>query len=746
MKQALLQKIIALILSTTIIVMPLYPALAEGETVQQPPLIENNLQQVTPPPSITPPPQSADSSQPSVPQQPTTSFNQPSQPSVPSLPSVPEPKYISEEQYWSPTQVTQDNTDSAAQNNTGQTSNGTVGDTILTTGDASNSTSIANTGNQNISGSNTCCPQGATVVNSNNGANSTNTGSATLSNTDSLNQGNGAVIANNINSATITGDNSTSYNNGNSTLTTGDANTTGTIFNNINSNLAGVTVSEFNIEDDHRGDYVLDFAANCVANCGSSHTSVANINNGSGSTNTATFNTTNSDSTTQINNGTVINAMTLVANSGDNTASFNTGGDSSIVTGDANVAANVLNFINNNLSGNVLLGVVNIFGNLIGDIILPDNPCSTCSSSNTTVANTNNGSGSTNTALVTTNNTESQFQSNYATIENNLVFAANTGGNSTSFNTGGDSSVTTGSSNINAQVLNIANTNISSGDWWLVIVNKAGQWIGQILGAPEGATAAGSAGTQFVVDEYGQITAINANNGSNSVNLAAANSSNTSTLNQSNSAHIVNNINLSANTGNNTSSFNTGGDSSIVTGDAKIVANIINFVNNNIAGSGRLIVTFVNVFGSWIGDFVTPGQKKQHQTDQIATASEDNSDQLGRGGLEQQPLNQSNSLASTEETNSQRVDSSNNSTPQNEHIASSTTPFRKTAGSGIILATSNSTDIPLSLVKGATSTNPKYVNSSRTKIKINLAWLVVIIPLTGGAYLLKKKIIRPSTL
>lgn len=746
MKKTLLQQILSIILSTVIVLIPLSPVLAEGETVQQSPSTENNLQQVTPPPSITPPPQPSDSSQPTAPQQPSTSFDQPSQPSVPTLPSAPEPIYISEEQYWAPTQAIPNNTDNAAQNNTGQTSNGTSGDTNLTTGDASNSTSIVNTGNQNIAGSNNCCQQGATVINSNNGAYSDNNGSAVLSSTDNLNQGNGAVITNNINSATLTGDNSTSYNNGNSTLTTGDANTTGTIFNNINSNLAGVTVSEFNIEDDHRGDYVLDFAANCVANCGSSPLS-ANINNGAGSTNTATSSATNSNSTSQTNNGTVINDMTLTANSGDNTASFNTGGDSSIVTGDANIAANILNFVNNNLAGNILLGVVNIFGNLIGDIILPDNPCSTCSSSNTTVANTNNEAGSTNTASATTNNTQTQFQSNDATIENNLVFDANTGGNSTSFNTGGDSSITTGSSNINAQVLNIANTNLSNGDWWLVIVNKAGQWIGQIFGAPEGATLAGSSGTQFIVDEYGQITALNSENGANSINSAVANSSNSTTLNQSNSAHIVNNVNLSANTGNNTSSFNTGGNSSIVTGDAKIVANIINFVNNNIAGSGRLVVTFVNVFGNWIGDFVTPGQKKQHQSEPIATASQESSYHGGLGGFDQQTLNQSNSSTSSEETNTQRSDSKSNSTTQNEINTPSTTPVNETLlSNGMILASTNSTDTSLSLVKGATTDNPEFANSSKTKIKINLAWLVVIIPLVAGLYLLKKKIVCQSTL
>ncbi len=745
MKRTISQKLIAIILSLILVLMPLSPVWAEEE-VQIPPSQEVSLQEVTPPPAITPQPQPSDSDQPDTPQQPNASFDQPSQPPVPSLPSVPEPIYISEEQYWAPIQTTQINTDTAAQNNTGESSNGAIGDTTLTTGDATNSTNIANTGNQNIAGSSTCCPQGATVINSGNGANSTNSGSATISNTDNLNQDNGAVVGNNLNSATVTGDNSTSYNNGNSTLTTGDANTSGTIFNNINSNLAGVTVSEFNIEDDHRGDYILDFAANCVANCASSATSVSNTNNGSGSTNSAAATTANNESTTQTNDGTVVNDMTLVANSGDNTASFNTNGDSSIVTGDANIAANILNFVNNNLAGNVLLGVVNIFGNLIGDIILPDNPCSTCSQSNTTVANTNNGAGSTNTASLTTENTNTQFQSNDATIENNLVFAANTGGNSTSFNTGGDSSVTTGSSSVNAQVLNIANTNLVSGDWWLVIVNKAGQWIGQILGAPLGATLAGSSGTEFVVDEYGQITALNTENGANSVNSASANSSNTSTLNQSNSAHIVNNINLSANTGNNTSSFNTGGDSSIVTGDAKIVANIINFVNNNIAGSGRLVITFVNVFGNWIGDFVTPGQKKQQQSNQMAVASQNNSVQEGRGGLDQQQLNQSNSSTSSHESNSQRSNSDSTSTPQNEIIASATTPLKETLGSGIILATSNPTDTSLALVKGARSENPEFAHSSKGKIRINLAWLVIIIPSIAAAYLLKKKIIRPNTL
>src|SRR5690606_28208657 len=93
-------------------------------------------------------------------------------------------------------------------------------------------------------------------------------------------------------------------------------------------------------------------------------------------------------------------------------------------------------------------------------------------------------------------------------------------------------------------------------------------------------------------------------------NSASANQSSDTTTTQTNDANIHNNLNLSANTGGNDAKFNTGGDSNIVTGDATIIANIVNFVNNNIVGDGKLVVTVVNVFGSWVGDLITPGQSK----------------------------------------------------------------------------------------------------------------------------------------
>src|SRR5690606_9295768 len=107
------------------------------------------------------------------------------------------------------------------------------------------------------------------------------------------------------------------------------------------------------------------------------------------------------------------------------------------------------------------------------------------------------------------------------------------------------------------------------------------------------------------------VTAGNNNNGAGSNNTAHASQDTHNSTTQTNTANINNSLDLSANTGNNDTSFNTGGDSNITTGDATIIANIVNFVNNNIVGDGKLVVTVVNVFGSWLGDLVTPGSEKE---------------------------------------------------------------------------------------------------------------------------------------
>ena len=484
---------------------------------------------------------------------------------------------------------------------------------------------------------------GLIIVNDGNGADTTNTGSANIISNSSTNQNNDANIVNDLIVGSGTGNNSASKNLGDSSITTGDANTTGTIVNSVNTNVDGIMVSEFNVNDNQTGDIILNFDnlnQNCISGCSGANTQLANTNNGDGSVNTAEANIADIDTTTQFNTANIDNNMTLASNTGNNEADKNTGGDSTITTGDANTAANVLNFANTNLAGNVVYAVVNIFGDLVGDIIMPlIEGTSCCGQPAANIANTGNGSGSINNTDLNLSSADTTNQFNTADIDNNLTLSATTGDNETSLNTGGTSSIVTGDTSVIAQVANIANLNLTGGNYWLLIVNEAGKWIGKILGSPDGANVAGSELMDIAVDDGGNISVTNSNNGADTVNNATVNETSQNTLTQTNTAKIDNNLNLSANTGGNSASKNTGGDSSITTGDASIVANIVNFVNTNITSTGRLFVTVVNVFGSWLGDFVAPGQTKDTNndpgtggnSDPVANNSNSNNNNSGSG-------------------------------------------------------------------------------------------------------------------
>ena len=604
----------------------------------------------------------------------------------------------------------------------GTSSNGNVGDTSIGTGNAESNGNIFTTANSNLSGNGDCCGNGGIgVVNDGNGTGSNNNGSATVSDTNTTDQSNSANISNGLTGASVSGQNSASNNVGDSYITTGGATTTGTIITSANTNIDGVSVAEFNIVDDHIGDYILDFSAGCVSGCDGFTGLAQNSNNGSNSDNDAIINSDTNNTTNQTNNGTVNNDLYLTANSGDNTASGNTGGDSYITTGGATVVGNVLTFLNNNLSGNVILGVVNIFGDLIGDIILPESAfsafaCATCGG-NTTLINSGNGDNSDNNTSSNQTVIDTINQVNVADIDNNLILTANTGGNSASGNTGGDAYITTGNANVTAQVLNIASNNIIGGNWWLVIINRAGQWIGQIVGAPQGASFAGSDGTEFAVNEYGEITAINSGNGTGSTNNASVDSTINNTTNQTNNAEVNNNIYLSANTGGNSTNDNTGGDNYITTGDAKVIANLVNFVNNNIVG-GKLLVTFVNVFGSWMGDFVAPGQQKISKT---------------ADNPESNPTTQTNPA-----DNGSTGGGSGGDTIVVQS-ASLSAPFVGGVLAGAVqrgilaVATGNLQDSDTEKTLGAANT------ASAKKKTINLAWALLILPFIPVAYLAKKK-------
>lgn len=484
----------------------------------------------------------------------------------------------------------------------------------IETGDATTTGTITNIGNTNLSSDTATAGIGdsAILTNADNGTDSTN--SSNLSETDSsiTLQDNLADVGASLTLDSDTGENSNSYNTGGDAfISTGDANVTGTIVNSLNTNIDGVLVAEFDIADDYFGDIILDFAESCISGCGIGELTIENINNGTESDNSGEVTIVDDSFTFQNNDAAVENELILAANTGNNLTDSNTNSDSFITTGDANISANVLNFINNNIAGQVIYAVINIFGDLVGDIIIPADYLDNFASNSVNLANINGGEGSTNTITYGSAETNDIFQFNTADISNDVTLSAISGDNTVSGNTNGDSSIMTGDTSIDAQIVNIANSNITAGNWWIVLINEAGEWFGRILGAPEGSLYAGSLGTEFTVNDDGGLNITNDGNGTDSTNTLAVDHSTTTTITQVNDAIISNTISLSANTGGNSASHNTGGSSSIETGDANIMLNLVNFINNNFVGDSSVLYTVVNVFGSWIGDLIPPGETKE---------------------------------------------------------------------------------------------------------------------------------------
>ena len=489
---------------------------------------------------------------------------------------------------------------------------GNVGNTSIETGDASAGGVVVNNANSattTVTPTCSVCTDNVSVTNSANGSGSDNSAQVTSNNNSSVEIDNTANVTNNLDFTAVSGVNTSSYNVGETEIITGDSNVSGILINAANE--TGMGVVQYDIIDDQVGDVILlvpDGLFGCGVCGGFGDLSAENTGNGADSTNDATIDSANNTNVDITNDADIANSMDLIADSGHNDTSYNTGGDSSITTGDANVAANLLNFVNSNVIGGVAF-VVNIFGDLVGDIIFPDN-LPGIGGSSLSASNTGNGSGSDNDATIDLTNQNNVDLANYAYIDNYLTIDGNTGGNQSNYNTGGESSIETGDVTVNAEILNLANINLLSASdepLWVILVNNMGTWTGKIVGALTGTNYSGSDGLVFTVDENGQIIATNSGNGADSTNNAAITADSTNNLVINNNANITNNVNLTANTGGNRASYNTGGDSSIKTGDANIAASIVNFINSNIIGR-TVMVGIVNVFGSWLGDAVPPGE------------------------------------------------------------------------------------------------------------------------------------------
>jgi hypothetical protein len=270
--------------------------------------------------------------------------------------------------------------------------------------------------------------------------------------------------------------------------------------------------------------------------------------------------TTTPNKVTVDNTNAIANDVNLKAASGDATVAGNTTAGNA-TTGTANAVASVMNIINSIIAANKsFIGTVNIYGNLNGDILVAPDFIPQLLASN---ANANHP-----TTLDTTNTTG---------IANNVNLAAASGAATVDKNTSAGNA-TTGKANTNLVVLNLTGQQVVASNSLLVFVNVLGTWVGMIVNAPAGATAA----------ELG----------------SGVTSSTTTpeTLTTTTNNQITNNINLAAQSGNATVSDNTHAGNA-TTGNATASAMILNLANSSLGLANWFGVLFINVFGSWNGSF-----------------------------------------------------------------------------------------------------------------------------------------------
>jgi len=338
-------------------------------------------------------------------------------------------------------------------------------------------------------------------------------------------------------------------------IETGEATTQANVYNEVNVNIIGENNQKLteNIDGVVTGDINLLEKFNNLLGSGVSE-----------SQETGTLVEVNIE-----NNAFVVNRAAAEANTGKN--SINGEGESALIlTGNAIATANVANIVNLNLIGNNwLFATINIFGEWIGDLIVPGEGLLSVP-----------GTGGSGDISITTDNT--------VNIENNTEANADTGNDSIK-GKNGSASIETGSAQAGSSVKNVVNTTIIKNNWFFLVINNMGSWMGRAL----------HWGGENNVESYSYDFDENEGWESNFSHWFAK-------IFIKNNAEVENSALASANTGKNSIEGNFG-QALVKTGDAEARANVWNFVNTNIIGSNWMLAA-VNIFGNWKGnvDFAYP--------------------------------------------------------------------------------------------------------------------------------------------
>lgn len=360
-----------------------------------------------------------------------------------------------------------------------------------------------------------------------------------------------AAIANALDAVATSGDASVLRNTTAGGATSGNASSTATIINNVNSSLTSGSNQQAatfatDVMGDVNGDIMLQpMLLKAMLEAGASQP--------------ADQTTINSATNTGITND-----LTLSAASGNATVAGNTNAGNA-TSGTANTVANVVNIVNSMVASNQsFVGTINIYGNLNGDILIaPDFIPQLLASNGSAPAPVG-------TASITSNDTQS--------IVNNIALAAQTGQSLVEGNTNAGSA-TTGNASTNTVIFNLTGHEIVASNSLLVFVNVLGRWVGVIIDAPAGTTAA-AIGNGVTTNTVAPDLVINATN----------------------TTQLTNNINLASQSGNASVLGNTNAGSAL-TGNATASANVANISNSQIGTTGWFGILFINVFGNWYGSF-----------------------------------------------------------------------------------------------------------------------------------------------
>lgn len=448
---------------------------------------------------------------------------------------------------------------------------------------------------------------GLGASNSQTGPGSTNNALATSSLAGLLGNTSRVGVTNNLTSWAESGDTYVTENVFGGNALSGDATVLVNLLNLLNSawQLANGGLSYFvnNLFGNQTGDILLK-PTQTVTGGGSqfgNYVPLGSSNSATGADSTNMATTSSRGDFTLVNRptGEITNNLELLATSGDATVGRNVeAGDAT--SGDATVGINILNLISSAISsGQSFFGLLNIFGNLNGDILFPDGFLDSLFSGASTLggggaaSNTQTGADSTNTATVDMSSDLSIINNPTAVFNNNLQTEAISGDATVSRNVEGGNA-TTGDASTSTNLFNLFNTSLFGENAVLVLVNVMGTWVGHIMQLP------GTGSSTSALLTGGPTTVSNSQTGADSTNTASSTQTNNFDITNQPAGTITNNIRAGAISGNADVTENVFGGNA-TSGDAAVATNVANIFNSTLNLQKWFGVLVINVFGDWYG-------------------------------------------------------------------------------------------------------------------------------------------------